>query len=110
MLSMATSPAVTIVTIFMMDPLVLGTRAGWPSDALFRCVCARRPLLPSHHPAQSPGEWRPDYLSRQAGRRFKCRSDRIRTLEEDRRLAPGVASNKSQKSQPNQRRYAPEGG
>jgi hypothetical protein len=40
---------------------------------LFRCVCARRPLLPSHLPAQSPGEWLPDYLSPQAGRRFKCR-------------------------------------
>src|SRR5262249_48789368 len=23
------------------------------------CVCARRPLLPSHVPAQSPGEWLP---------------------------------------------------
>src|SRR5262249_18419764 len=39
---------------------------------LFRFVCARRPLLPSHLPAQSPGEWPPDYLSPQAGRRFKC--------------------------------------
>src|SRR6478672_6536668 len=40
MLSMATSPAVTIVTIFMMDPLVLGTRAGWPSDApIPLCLC-----------------------------------------------------------------------
>src|SRR6266480_2031756 len=26
---------------------------------LFRFVCARRPLLPSHVPAQSPGEWLP---------------------------------------------------
>src|SRR5262245_17186480 len=26
---------------------------------LFRFVCAKRPLLPSHVPAQSPGEWLP---------------------------------------------------
>src|SRR5262245_37622832 len=45
---------------------------GIATTPLFRCVCARRPLLPSHVPAQSPGEWLPDYLSPQAGRRFKC--------------------------------------
>src|SRR5258707_5774187 len=41
MLSMATSPAVTIMTIFMMvNPLVLGTRTGRPSDApIPLCLC-----------------------------------------------------------------------
>jgi hypothetical protein len=39
---------------------------------LFRFVCARRPLLPSHVPAQSPGGMAPDYLSPQPVEWFKC--------------------------------------
>src|SRR5438128_9225297 len=64
-LSMATSPAVTTMMIFMMlIPLVFWApgRADRVTP-LFRFVCARRPLLPSHVPAQSPGGMAPDYLS-----------------------------------------------
>src|SRR5881398_997717 len=63
-LSMATSPAVTIMTIFMMlIPLVWAPGRADRVTPLFRFVCARRPLLPSHVPAQSPGGMAPDYLS-----------------------------------------------
>jgi hypothetical protein len=41
------------------NPLVLGTRTGRPSDAPVPLCLCRRPLLPSHVPAQSPGEWLP---------------------------------------------------
>src|SRR5258707_11066355 len=55
-LSMATSPAVTIMMIFMMlIPLCLAPGQADRVTPLFRFVCARRPLLPSHVPAQSPG-------------------------------------------------------
>src|SRR3989440_1402918 len=55
-LSMARSPAVTIVTIFMMQiPLYWAPGRADRVTPLFRFVCARRPLLPSHVPAQSPG-------------------------------------------------------
>src|SRR5947209_12270024 len=63
-LSMATSPAVTIMTIFMMlIPLCWAPGRADRVTPLFRFVCARRPLLPSHVPAQSPGGMAPDYLS-----------------------------------------------
>src|SRR5437588_11647998 len=63
-LSMATSPAVTIMTIFMMlIPLFWAPGRADRVTPLFRFVCARRPLLPSHVPAQSPGGMAPDYLS-----------------------------------------------
>src|SRR2546421_5746737 len=59
-LSMARSPAVTIVTIFMMQiPLYWAPGRADRVTPLFRFVCARRPLLPSHGAAQSPGEWLP---------------------------------------------------
>src|SRR5262245_18976850 len=59
-LSMATSAAVTIMTIFMMlIPLCWSPGRADRVTPLFRFVCARRPLLPSHDPAQSPGEWLP---------------------------------------------------
>src|SRR5215510_4836263 len=62
--SRATSPAVTIVTIFMMlIPLCQAPGRAGRVTPLFRCVCARRPLLPSHLPAQSPGGMAPEYLS-----------------------------------------------
>src|SRR5437016_5609465 len=41
------------------NPLMLGTRTGRPSDAPIPLCLCRRPLLPSHVPAQSPGEWLP---------------------------------------------------
>src|SRR5262249_30843845 len=64
MLSMATSAAVTIMTIFMMlIPLCWTPGRADRVTPLFRFVCARRPLLPSHVPAQSPGEMAPEYLS-----------------------------------------------
>src|SRR5262245_58253738 len=54
--SMATSPAVTIMTIFMMLIPLCWTPGGADRvTPLFRFVCARRPLVPSHVPAQSPG-------------------------------------------------------
>src|SRR5438094_9082899 len=63
-LSMATSPAVTIMTIFMMlIPLCCSPGRADRVTPLFRFICARRPLLPSHVPAQSPGGLAPDYLS-----------------------------------------------
>src|SRR5215470_7972778 len=59
-LIMATSPAVTITTTFMMlIPLCWAPGRANRVTPLFRFVCARRPLLPSHVPAQSPGEWLP---------------------------------------------------
>src|SRR6266566_5258350 len=59
-LSIATSPAVTIMMIFMMlIPLCWAPGRADRVTPLFRFVCARRPLLPSHVPAQSPGEWLP---------------------------------------------------
>jgi hypothetical protein len=70
-------------TLFAQDALVrsferarihlwLGKRRfyDWISDGRF--VCARRPLLPSHVPAQSPGEMAPDYLSLWPVEWFKC--------------------------------------
>src|SRR5262245_11060382 len=45
------------------NPLVLGTRTGRPSDTPIPLVCARRPLLPFHVPAPSPGGMAPNYLS-----------------------------------------------
>src|SRR5260370_39490498 len=57
---MARSPAVTIMMIFMMlIPLCWAPGRADRVTPLFRFVCARRPLLPSHVPAQSPGEWLP---------------------------------------------------
>src|SRR6184192_200340 len=59
-LSMATSPAVTIMTIFMMlIPLVWAPGRADRVTPLFRFVCARRPLLPSHVPLNRRGEWLP---------------------------------------------------
>src|SRR5260221_7699003 len=51
------------------NPLVLGTGRADRVTPLFRFVCARRPLLPSHVPAPSPGEWLPTIcrLSRSNG-------------------------------------------
>jgi hypothetical protein len=43
----------------MMNPLALRTRTGCRVTPLFRCLCARRPLLPPHLPAQSRAEWLP---------------------------------------------------
>src|SRR5262245_38914558 len=61
---MATSAAVTIMTIFMMlIPLCCSPGRADRVTPLFRFVCARRPLLPSHVPAQSPGEMAPESLS-----------------------------------------------
>jgi hypothetical protein len=61
---MATSAAVTIMTVFMMlIPLCWAPGRADRVTPLFRFVCARRPLLPSHVPAPSPGEMAPDYLS-----------------------------------------------
>src|SRR5262245_33648520 len=59
-LIMATSPAATIMIVFMMlIPLFVHPARADRVTPLFRFVCARRPLLPSHIPAQSPGEWLP---------------------------------------------------
>jgi hypothetical protein len=41
------------------NPLVLGTRTGRPSDAPIPLCLCKTPALPSHVPAQSPGEWLP---------------------------------------------------
>src|SRR5436305_10257572 len=72
-LSMATSPAVTIITIFMMlIPLFWALGRADRVTPLFRFVSARRPLLPSHVPAQSPGGMAPDYLSPRPVEWFKC--------------------------------------
>src|SRR5262245_27397822 len=61
---MAKSPAVTMMTIFMMlIPLCWAPGRADRVTPLFRFVCARRPLLPFHVPAQSPGGMAPDYLS-----------------------------------------------
>src|SRR5947208_13204581 len=63
-LSMATSPAVTITMVFMMlIPLCWAPGRADRVTPLFRFVCARRPLLPSHVPAQSPGGMAPEYMS-----------------------------------------------
>src|SRR5262249_44409065 len=59
-LSVAKSPAVTMMMIFMMlIPLCWAPGRADRVTPLFRFVCARRPLLPSHVPARSPGEWLP---------------------------------------------------
>src|SRR6266446_10110049 len=50
------------------NPLVLGTGRADRVTPLFRFVCARRPLLPSHVPAPSPGEWLPT-ICRLGGRK-----------------------------------------
>src|SRR5204863_6486227 len=72
-LSMATSPAVTIMTIFMMlIPLFWALGRADRVTPLFRFVSARRPLLPSRVPAQSPGGMAPDYLSPRPVEWFKC--------------------------------------
>src|SRR5215813_1619289 len=72
-LNVATSAAVTIMTIFMMlIPLCWTPGRADRVTPLFRFVCARRPLLPSHVPAQPPGEMAPDYLSLWAMEWFKC--------------------------------------
>src|SRR5260370_16769012 len=63
-LSMATSPAVTIMTIFMMlIPLCWAPGRADRVTPLFPFFYASPPLLPSHFPAQSPGDMAPDYLS-----------------------------------------------
>src|SRR5262249_50235019 len=63
-LNVATSAAVTIMTIFMMlIPFCWAPGRADRVTPLFRFVCARRPLLPSHLPAHSRGGMAPDYLS-----------------------------------------------
>jgi hypothetical protein len=70
--------AVTIVTIFMMlIPLYWAPGRADRVTPPFRFVCARRPLLPSHVPAQFTGGMAPDYLSPRLVEWFKCnRQDR----------------------------------
>src|SRR5262249_38262932 len=59
-LIMATSPAVTITTIFMtLIPLCWAPGRADRVTPLFGFVCARRPLPPSHFPARLPGGWLP---------------------------------------------------
>src|SRR5260370_19806687 len=63
-LSMATSPAVTIMMIFMMlIPLCWAPGRADRVTPLFRFFCATGPLPPSHVPAPSPAEWRPTICS-----------------------------------------------
>src|SRR5262249_42095250 len=71
-LSMATSPAVTIITIFMMlIPSCCSPGTGDRVTPLFRLVCARRPL---NHPTVRLNRrgMAPDYLSPRPVEWFKC--------------------------------------
>jgi hypothetical protein len=96
MLSMATSP-VTIVTVFMMDPLVLGTRTGWPSDAPIPLCLCETPVSAIPRSGSIAGGMAPRlYVA-------SGRSTVQMPVGQDQdhwkkicRVAPGVASNQSQ--------------
>src|SRR5437660_9521339 len=101
MLSMATSPAVTIVTIFMMDPLVLGTRAGWPSDAPIPLCLCETPAFAIPPSGSIAGGMAPRLFVASGRSQVQMSVGQDQDIgKKTCRVAPGVASNKSQKSQP----------